>query len=150
MNTSAHHHRRVITLTYAALTVVGLAAAACSSTTPAAAPTTTPATTPGTAAPAAPTPGSTPAAAGPGAITVKLFQFKPSPLTIPAGTKVTWTSEDDTVHEPASGTPEAPTTVFDVELDGKGSSGSFTFTTPGTYAYYCKIHTSMTGEITVT
>jgi plastocyanin len=71
-------------------------------------------------------------------------------LTVKAGTKVTWANGDDATHEPASGTEASPTTVFDVPLEGKGTTGSFTFDKAGTYAYYCKIHTSMTGEIVVT
>jgi len=83
-------------------------------------------------------------------VTVKLFMFKPSPLTVKAGTKVTWNNGDDATHEPASGTDAAPTTVFDVTLEGKDTSGSFTFDKAGTYDYYCKIHTSMKGQIVVT
>ncbi len=158
MNTSPKLAHRIATGTAATITLLALSATACSSTpattassTTTAPPVSTTGTSPGSTAGS--TQGSTGSAAtsgGPGAITVKLFQFKPSPLTVPAGTKVTWTSDDDTVHEPSSGTPDAPTTVFDVELDGKGSSASFTFATPGTYAYYCKVHTSMTGQVIVT
>ena len=79
-----------------------------------------------------------------------LISTEPSPLTVKAGTKVTWANEDDAMHEPASGTESSPTDVFDVTLDGKGSNASFTFAKAGTYAYYCKIHTSMSGEIIVT
>lgn len=83
-------------------------------------------------------------------VTVKLFSFKPSPLTVKVGTKVTWANGDDANHRPTSGTEASPTKVFDVNLEGKDTSGSFTFDKAGTYDYFCQIHTSMKGQIVVT
>ena len=91
-----------------------------------------------------------PAAAQAGAVvTVQLFQFQPSPLTVPAGTVVTWTNQDDTEHTVTSGTPGARDGRFDSPLRGKGATFTFTAQQPGTYAYFCSRHDSMRGEIRV-
>lgn len=49
------------------------------------------------------------------------------------GVPHTWTSVDD---------------VFNLSLDG-GAQGTFTFDGPREYAFFCSIHPSMTGTITV-
>lgn len=86
-----------------------------------------------------------------GTVTVKTFQFKPSPLTVKAGSPVTWLNEDDITHEPTSGEPGKTTDAFAaVSLDGKGATGSATIAKPGTYQYFCSFHESMVGEIVVT
>jgi len=108
-------------------------------------------TTTTTAKPAGTTAGSIPAAGGPGTITVKTFTFKPTPLTVKAGDPITWANEDDILHEPTAGEPGKPRDAFKaVSLDGKGSTGTATITKPGTYKYFCAVHESMVGEITVT
>lgn len=103
-------------------------------------------------------------AAGTGAaeVTVKLFAFEPASLEVEAGTEVTWTNEDNILHTVTSGepgddlgmsgsaaNPPKPDGLFDGQLDGKGSTFSFTFTEPGTYTYYCDVHREMHGEIVV-
>jgi plastocyanin len=82
-------------------------------------------------------------------VTVKLFQFQPQTIEVPTGTKVVWANGDDTVHEPTSGAPGAIQPTFDVTLEGQGATGSFTFDQPGTYSYFCQLHTSMTGTVVV-
>jgi plastocyanin len=84
------------------------------------------------------------------AVTVKLFQFMPLELTVRAGTKVTWTNQDQILHTATAGA--APGTAdgkFDGPMDGAGQSFSFTFDQPGTYPYFCTRHNSMTGRIVV-
>ena len=99
----------------------------------------------------APSTGSTPAAGGAGAITVKTFTFKPNPITVKAGETITWTNEDDILHEPTAGAPGKPGDAFKaVSLDGKGATATATIAKPGTYPYYCAVHESMVGEIVVT
>lgn len=88
------------------------------------------------------------AAAG-DAVLVQGFRFQPPRLEVAAGTAVSWTNQDDIEHTATAGTPEAPGGEFDVALDTKGAEGSHTFATPGTYAYFCKVHNSMRGEIVV-
>ncbi|MDQ1397050.1 MAG: hypothetical protein QOG64_2309 [Acidimicrobiaceae bacterium] len=102
-------------------------------------------TTPTTAA-GAPAAGAPTAAAGAGnGITIKSFTFKPSPLSVPAGTKVTISNEDTTTH-----TWTSDTKVWDSGNVNPGSTFSFTFAQKGTFSYHCNIHNSMTGTVTVT
>ena len=78
------------------------------------------------------------------AIVVKDFTFNPTPLTVKAGTAVTWTNMDDEPH----------TVVSDAGLFKSGGmdtneSFSFKFDKPGTYHFACSIHPSMVGTIVV-
>jgi plastocyanin len=80
---------------------------------------------------------------------VRVFQFQPGVLEVRAGTRVTWSNEDDITHTVTSGMPGSPDGQFDVRLTGKGVSGSATFTAPGVYPYFCARHQSMRGEVVV-
>ena len=86
----------------------------------------------------------TPAAAA-AAVGIDNFTFNPQSVTVKAGTTVTWTNRDDIPHGLA-----ATNNVFkrSQALD-TDDSFSFTFTTPGTYQYFCYIHPHMTGTIVV-
>jgi plastocyanin len=77
-------------------------------------------------------------------VTIKLFQYQPGQVQVKAGTTVTWVNEDEIFH---TVTAEKRKGSFDGPLDGKGKSFSFTFSKPGTYAYYCDRHEHMRGEI---
>ncbi len=80
-------------------------------------------------------------------------KFDPATLTVPAGTKVTWTSEGgfhtvtggDGAKDPAS--PIGNHTLADAS-----ATVEVTFDKPGTYKYFCQPHASlgMKGEIVVT
>lgn len=97
------------------------------------------------------------------AVTVEHVAFSPAVLEIDAGTEVTWTNRDaDVVHTATSGTPgdkgvpgldngtpPEPDGTFDGDMDGADATFSFEFEEPGTYAYFCRVHQSMTGEIVV-
>jgi amicyanin len=73
------------------------------------------------------------------------FTFNPPQLTVKAGTKVTWTNRDDIPHGIAStGNTFTRSNALDTD-----DTYSFTFTTPGTYQYFCYIHPHMTGTIVV-
>jgi amicyanin len=78
--------------------------------------------------------------------TVKIdnFTFVPEKLTIKAGTTVTWTNEDDIPHRVASATKAFKSKTLDSD-----DSYSFTFTTPGTYEYFCSLHPHMTRTVVV-
>lgn len=96
-----------------------------------------------------------PAAARP-AVVIKTFEFTPRSLTVARGTKVTWVDDDEIDHTVTSGTrkgesDDTPDGRFDIRLADKGAKGSFTFTRPGTYTYYCTIHPGpgMTGRVVV-
>jgi len=72
------------------------------------------------------------------------YAFSPSELTVAVGAKVTWTNSDSASH-----TATADDGTFDSGNLANGGSYSYTFTTVGTIAYHCNIHTSMTATITV-
>jgi plastocyanin len=81
----------------------------------------------------------------PGAVTIDNFFFTPATLTVKAGTTVTWTNKDDIPHgigATNNGFPKSKALDTD-------DSYSFTFTTPGTYQYFCYLHPKMVGSIVV-
>jgi plastocyanin len=87
------------------------------------------------------------ATAGPAQISIDTFDFKPSTLTVAAGTTVTWVNNDEEPHTIVN--VGQPTRVFKSGgLDG-GDTYSFVFDKPGTYDYICSIHPHMSGQIVV-
>jgi plastocyanin len=79
------------------------------------------------------------------AISIDNFSFTPATLTVKAGTTVTWTNKDDIPHGIASSNNAFKKSgALDTD-DGY----SFTFTTPGTYQYFCYLHPHMVGSIVV-
>ena len=79
------------------------------------------------------------------AISIDNFTFSPAKLTVKAGTMVTWTNKDDIPHGIGSANNAfARSKALDTD-----DSFSFTFTTPGTYQYFCYIHPHMVGTIVV-
>jgi plastocyanin len=89
--------------------------------------------------------GATPAAAADMQIDIQGFAFNPATLTIPVGTKVTWTNKDAATH-----TVTSDTGAFDSKDLPNGASFSFTFSQAGTFSYKCAIHPRMIASITVT
>jgi len=81
-------------------------------------------------------------------MTVKIdnFTFKPKELEITVGTTVTWQNADDVPHTATS--KDDPQTFDSGPLD-TDEKFSFTFTKPGKYPYYCKVHPHMTGVVIV-
>lgn len=77
------------------------------------------------------------------------YAFTPAIRTIATGTTITWTNRDSYAHTVTSGTPGAPDSIFDSGNLGHNATFSFTFDSAGTYNYYCRYHTGMTGTITV-
>ena len=82
-------------------------------------------------------------------VTIQTFQFKPTPVEVPAGTKVSFTNRDDITHTITSGTPDSPDGRFSRRLEGKGSAATIELGKPGVYPYFCERHRSMRGEIRV-
>jgi len=72
------------------------------------------------------------------------FSFTPATLTVPAGTKVTWTNRDDVPHNVISVDRKFASPVLDTDEEF-----SYLFTDPGAYEYYCSIHPKMTGKVLV-
>jgi amicyanin len=72
------------------------------------------------------------------------FTFAPQQVTVKAGTTVTWINDDDVPHTVASSTKAFKSKTLDTK-----DKFSFTFTTPGTYEYFCSLHPHMTGAVVV-
>ncbi len=135
-----------------------------SATAPAAQPTIAPNAVPPTAAPppptaapaqptavaktAVPTQAQAPAAKSNNTVTIKIsdYAYQPDRLTVPVGTTVVWSNEDDEQHDVTS---EGGTNVLSSPDFGKGGSFSFTFNQPGEYKYYCVPHDYMHGVVVV-
>jgi plastocyanin len=86
------------------------------------------------------------AAVQPGAVTIDNFAFAPALLIIAPGTKVTWTNKDEEPHTVVSA--DGGQTFKSPALD-TDDKFSFTFDKPGSYKYFCSIHSHMVGTIVV-
>ena len=84
-----------------------------------------------------------PASADEVAIKIGNFTFGPKELKVKSGTTVTWVNEDDIPHTVVS------LNNFRSKALDSDDKFSFTFTTPGTYKYFCSLHPHMTGTIVV-
>jgi plastocyanin len=82
--------------------------------------------------------------AAPTKIVVKDFMFMPTPLTVKAGSTVTWTNMDNEPH-----TVVSDTGLFKSGGMDTNESFSFKFDKPGTYHFTCSIHPRMVGTIVV-
>jgi plastocyanin len=78
------------------------------------------------------------------------FLFKPETLSVTAGATVTWTNSDDIAHTVTAGTPGSPTGAFDSGDRTKVQTFEHPFSNPGTFAYFCRKHNGMRGEVRVT
>ena len=77
--------------------------------------------------------------------TIANFAFSPATIAAKVGDTVTWTNNDSTAHTATVKSDETCTT----ENLASGASGGITFTTAGSYDYFCKIHPNMTGKVEV-
>lgn len=77
-------------------------------------------------------------------VTIKDLAFSPADLTVDAGTAVTWTNEDSTIHDATDREG-----AWNTEVLSQNDSETITFDTPGSFEYYCTIHPWMEGTITV-
>ena len=74
------------------------------------------------------------------------YAFDPAKLTVKVGTQVIWTNTSDAPH-----TVTSDTLAFNTPNNfTQNQTFQVLFTKPGTYPYYCNIHTYMLGTITVT
>jgi plastocyanin len=80
----------------------------------------------------------------PAAVSIENFAFAPDALTVPIGTTVTWTNNDNASHTVISDTP-----AFESPSLPKGGDWSFTFDKAGVYKYHCTVHPGMKGTVTV-
>ncbi|MBI4200610.1 MAG: DUF4382 domain-containing protein [Chloroflexi bacterium] len=98
-----------------------------------------------------PTPTRAPAAtATPVVAQVVIRTFSFPDVTIPVGGTVTWVNEhiEHTITSGASGRWDGR--GFDSGRFLPGQTFSYIFTTVGTFPYTCKVHTNLTGTVTVT
>ena len=75
-------------------------------------------------------------------ITIDNFTFTPRELTVAVGTTVKWVNHDDIPHTIV----EKKTTFRSKALD-TDDSYSFTFTSAGTFDYFCGLHPHMVGQV---
>jgi plastocyanin len=83
-------------------------------------------------------------------VAIMNYGFYPASLTVTKGTTVTWMNMDLVQHTVTAGTEQAPTNLFDSHELNHMQSFSYTFSTPGTYTYYCDVHPNMIGVVIVT
>jgi plastocyanin len=74
------------------------------------------------------------------------FAFNPPHIQINVGDTVTWTQGAD--PEPHNAVAEDESFSFDPILDD-GGTGEATFDEAGVYPYFCEVHTTMRGKVTV-
>ena len=86
------------------------------------------------------------AAAAPQTITIDNFAFEPALLTIAPGTEVTWVNRDEEPHTVVSVLKEQP---FKSQALDTNDKFSLVFAKPGTYKYFCSVHSHMVGTIIV-
>ncbi|MCK9518795.1 MAG: cupredoxin family copper-binding protein [Dehalococcoidia bacterium] len=79
------------------------------------------------------------------AVNIQGFAFAPANVAVNVGDSVTWTNSDTVPH-----TATADDGSFNTGNLNTGASGSVTFNTAGTFAYFCAIHPSMRGTVVVT
>jgi plastocyanin len=84
------------------------------------------------------------AVAADNAVAISGFAFSPREITVTVGDTITWTNSDAQAH-----TATADDGSFDTGTIGNNATGTATFSAAGTFPYHCKIHSSMTGTITV-
>jgi amicyanin len=80
-------------------------------------------------------------------ISITNFSFSPDTITIPVGTKVTWTNKDSVGHTVTSDDTGG---VLKSPLIEQNKTFEYTFDKAGTYAYHCTPHPFMKAKIIVT
>ncbi len=78
-------------------------------------------------------------------INIKEFMYSPKDLVVAVGSKVTWVNDDQVPH-----TIVETNKVFHSAALDTQDNFSYTFTSPGTYQYFCTLHPQMIGTVIVT
>ena len=78
------------------------------------------------------------------AVSITKTAFVPKDVTVNVGDSVTWVSTDGVPH-----TSTAALNHLWGDLMTSTDSFTYTFDTPGTYAYFCEMHPAMVGSINV-
>jgi plastocyanin len=77
--------------------------------------------------------------------------YEPPITTVAAGSIITWKNSDSTLHTVTSGTAESGTSgeLFDSSYLAAGKTFQRTFSSAGTFDYYCTLHPFMKGQVVV-
>jgi plastocyanin len=86
-----------------------------------------------------------------GATNLKDKSYKPNPVKVKAGATVTWKNVDSAAHTVTSGksTDKDAGKLFDSKILGPKKEFSFKFDKKGTFDYFCMLHPTMVGKVTV-
>ena len=79
-------------------------------------------------------------------VTIDNFTFTPAELTVAPGTRVVWTNRDDIPHTVVS--DERPPVFRSHALD-TDDTFEVVFDRPGSWGYFCALHSHMQGTIVV-
>ena len=83
----------------------------------------------------------------PGTVFVEPTSFRPATITVEMGETVKW---DNYLGDQHTITPIDHNAFGRVEFGTTGNVLEVTFTTPGTYRYFCEFHGGMNGMVVVT
>lgn len=72
------------------------------------------------------------------------FSFSPATITVPAGTTVRWTNNDDIPHSVVSDNKLFKSKALDTD-----EQFTYKFDQPGAYSYFCGLHPKMTAKVVV-
>ena len=89
---------------------------------------------------------SAPASAAEQHVMIAQYAYSSAALTVRVGDKVTWTNHDQAQHDVTTTSGPA---AFQSPLLATGQSWTYTFTTAGSYAYYCSVHPDMRAQVVV-
>jgi plastocyanin len=137
------------TMTRTAFLASLLLFAACGGGTATSAPTTAgQSQAPASGAPASAAAGPCAPSDAPGAVSASManIAFDPATITAKVGDVISWTNKDTVQHTATIKGNEACTTA----ALATNASGGITFSQAGSYDFFCKIHSQMTGKIEVT
>jgi plastocyanin len=84
------------------------------------------------------------AAQEPNEVVIDNFTYTPPELTVAVGTTVKWVNHDDIPHTVVENNKTFRSKALDTD-----DSYSFTFTSAGTFSYFCSLHPKMQGKIIV-
>ena len=80
-----------------------------------------------------------------GDVSIENFSFGPASTTVSVGDTVTWTNNEDSVGH----TTTSDDGLWKSDVLKPGDGFDRTFDEAGTFTYFCSIHSSMKGSITV-
>jgi plastocyanin len=79
--------------------------------------------------------------------------YEPNQVTVSPGASVIWDNQDNAIHTATSGNPDAvvPDGKFDTGVVGANQQSKpvTMLTDPGEYQYFCTLHPSLVGTVTV-